>query len=407
VVGWKVTTCASVEEMRAAASPIWHYFGRSGPTDEQIGALARVLPAERLHAAWDGARVVAGAGAFPFVLAVPGGRVRAAGVTVVGVLPSHRRRGILTALMRAQLDACRDNGEPVAYLWPSEEAIYGRFGYGLASLAAEIDFARDRSGYSARAEPFGETRLVPLAEAEPLTAPIWERVAAVTPGMFTRSSAWWQARTLADPDWRRRGAGELRCAVVEAGERSTAYALYRVNFATDRGIPTGTVDVIEAMGDSPESTRVIWRFLLDLDWTARVKAWQLPVDHPLLLLVAEPRRLRWSLRDALWVRLVDVGAALAARAYAASDPVVLEVVDEFCPWNGGRWRVGPSAVERTGAAADLSADVTALGSVYLGGFSWAQLGRALRVTELRPGGLARADALFTRQDPAPWCPEIF
>ena len=138
-----------------------------------------------------------------------------------------------------------------------------------------------------------------------------------------------------------------------------------------------------------------------------MKTWLLPVDHPLLLLVAEPRRLRWSVRDALWVRLVDVGAALAARAYAATDPVVLEVVDEFCPWNHGRWRVSAAAVERTSAAADLSADVTALGSVYLGGFSWMQLARSLRVTELQPGGLARADALFTRHDPAPWCPEIF
>ena len=404
---WKVRVCASVEEMRAAVSPIWHYFGRSGPTEEQIASLARVLPAERMHAAWDGNRVVGGAGAFPFELTVPGGRVRAAGVTVVGVLPSHRRRGVLRAMMRAQLDACRQNGEPVAYLWATEETIYGRFGYGLASLATEIDFAREWSAYYARAEPFGETRLVSLGEAEPLVAPVWERVAAVTPGMFARTSAWWQARALADPDWRRRGGGDLRCAVVEARGRSTAYALYRVNLAIDRGVQIGSLDVIEAMGDSPEATRAIWRFLLDVDWTARVKSWLLPVDHPLVLLVAEPRRLRLSVRDALWVRLVDVGAALAARAYAAPASVVIEIGDAFCPWNQGRWRVSAGGVERTNDPADLAGDVTALAAVYLGGFTWTQLARALRVTELRPEGLARADALFTRHDPAPWCPEIF
>jgi predicted acetyltransferase len=393
--------------MRAAVSPIWHYFGRSAPSDEQIESLARVLPAERVHAAWDGERVVGGAGAFPFELTVPGGRVRAAGVTVVGVLPTHRRRGVLRALMRAQLDACRAHGEPVAYLWASEETIYGRYGYGLASLVGDIDLARERTAYGARVEPFGETRLVAPRDAEPLVAAVWARVAEITPGMFARSSAWWQARTLADPEWRRRGAGELRCAVVEANGRSTAYALYRVNMALDRGVPTGSLDVIEALGDSPEATRAIWRFLLDIDWTARVRSWVLPVDHPLLLLVAEPRRLRWSVRDALWVRLVDVGTALAARALAPTGAVVIEVRDAFCPWNEGRWRVDAGVVERTSDPADLAGDVTALGSVYLGGFTWTQLARALRVRELRPDGLARADALFARHDPAPWCAEIF
>jgi predicted acetyltransferase len=405
-VGWKVTVCSSVEEVRLAVSPIWHYFGRSAPTEDQVEPLARVLPAERVHAAWDGDRVIGGAGAFPFELTVPGGRIRAAGVTVVGVLPSHRRRGVLRAMMRAQLDACREQGESVAYLWASEDTIYTRFGYGMASLAAEIDIARERSTYHAPVEPLGQTRLVPLGEAEPLVAAVWERVAVVTPGMFARTSAWWQARSLADSAWRRRGGGDLQCAVLEVHGRSTAYALYRLNPAYDRGVPTGTLDVIEAMGDSPESTRAIWRFLLDVDLIARVRAGVLPIDHPLVFLMAEPRRLRMSLRDGLWLRLVDVGAALAARAYATADSVVIEVADEFCPWNRGRWRVKAGAVERTNDPADLSGDVAALGSVYLGGFTWAQLARALRVTELRPGAVARADALF-RHDVAPWCPEIF
>jgi predicted acetyltransferase len=405
-VGWKVTVCSSVEEVRLAVSPIWHYFGRSAPTEDQVEPLARVLPAERVHAAWDGDRVIGGAGAFPFELTVPGGRIRAAGVTVVGVLPSHRRRGVLRAMMRAQLDACREQGESVAYLWASEDTIYTRFGYGMASLAAEIDIGRERSAYHAPVEPLGQTRLVPLGEAEPLVAAVWERVAIVTPGMFARTSAWWQARSLADSAWRRRGGGDLQCAVLEVHGRSTAYALYRLNPAYDRGVPTGTLDVIEAMGDSPGSTRAIWRFLLDVDLIARVRAGVLPIDHPLVFLMAEPRRLRMSLRDGLWLRLVDVGAALASRAYATADSVVIEVADEFCPWNRGRWRVKAGAVERTNDLADLSGDVAALGSVYLGGFTWAQLARALRVTELRPGAVARADALF-RHDVAPWCPEIF
>jgi predicted acetyltransferase len=327
-------------------------------------------------------------------------------VTVVGVLPTHRRRGVLNAMMRAQLDACRAADEPVACLWASEDMIYGRFGYGMAALSGEIDVARERTAFAAALEPFGQTRLVAPADAEPLVAPVWAREGATRPGMFGRSPAWWQTRALADPDWRRQGGGELQCAVVEADGGPVAYALYRINLGFDRGVSTGTVSVAEAMGDSPRATRAIWRFLLDVDLVARVRAWQLPVDHPLVLLAAEPRRLRFSLRDGVWIRLVDVGASLSARTYAAPGSVVIDVDDAFCPWNTGRWRVGEGGAQRTTAEPELRCDVTALGSVYLGGFTWTQLAAALRVEELRAGAIARADALF-HWPHAPWCPEVF
>src|SRR6516164_6348312 len=132
-----IRPCASVDEVRQAISPIGHYFGRSLPNDELAARLIRFLPAERVYAAWEGGRTVGGLGAFPFRLTVPGGRVSAAGVTIAGVLPTHRRRGILRAMMRAQLDAAHARGEPVAYLWATEGTIYGRFGFGLASFTAE------------------------------------------------------------------------------------------------------------------------------------------------------------------------------------------------------------------------------------------------------------------------------
>jgi predicted acetyltransferase len=405
-VSCEVRPCASPNEQRQALSAIWHYFGRAAPRDEQLESLTRLIPSARMLGAWDDGGVVGGAGAFPFRLTVPGGRLRAAGVSVVGVLPTHRRRGVLSAMMRAQLDACRAQGESVASLWASEDRIYGRYGYGLASLAGEIDMAREHSAFEAPAEPFGRARLVPVPEAEPLVAPIWERVAAVTPGMFDRTAAWWQTRTLVDPDWRRGGGGELRCVVLEADSGPVAYALYRVNFAMERGIATGAVNVVEAVGDSPRATRSIWRYLLDVDLVARVRGGPLPVDHPLFLLTAEPRHLRFALRDGLWVRLVDVGAALAARTYAATGHVVVDVGDAFCPWNAGRWRIGDGGVARTTAEADLRCDVASLGSVYLGGFTWTELAAALRVDEVRSGALERASAIF-RTTVAPWCPEIF
>src|SRR5919198_2836371 len=165
------------EELRAGLSPIFHYFGRA-PTEEAGENIGRLLPADRLHAAWEDGAVVGAAGAFPFELTIPGGRVRAAGVTLVGVLPTHRRRGVLNRMMRAQLDDCRARGEAVAYLWASEDRIYGRFGYGMASLTAGIDVARERSAYASTFEPDGEPRIVPLGDAEPLVAPVYERVAS-------------------------------------------------------------------------------------------------------------------------------------------------------------------------------------------------------------------------------------
>jgi predicted acetyltransferase len=309
-------------------------------------------------------------------------------------------------MMRALLDACHQGGESVAYLWATEDTIYGRFGFGLASFTAEIDLARERSAFHTPFGAPGPVQLVSPAAAEEFIAPIYRRVAVQTPGMFARSSAWWQARTLADPEWRRGSSGDLQCAVLQHEGRPAAYALYRMNSAFERGLQTGSVAVIEAMGDSPEATRGIWRYLFDIDWLARVKARLLPLDHPLLLLLAEPRRLGFSLRDGLWVRLLDIETAMSARSYQAHGSVVIEVIDEFCPWNAGCWRVGSDRVERTGEVPSLRCEISALGSVYLGGFTWTQLARALRVSELVSGAIAHADALFHVRS-APWCPEIF
>ena len=400
-----VRPCGTAEEMRAAFAPIWHYFGQLPPSEDRLRHFARLVEPHRVHAGFEGDKVVSGSAAFAFDLTVPGGQVKAAGVTVVGVLPTHRRRGFLRAMIRSQIDAARARGEPVAVLWATEDTIYGRFGFGMASMAAEIDLPRDHTGPFMRRDGVGQVRLVPLAEAESLVAPVYERVARVTPGMFARSPAWWQDRVLVDQDWRRGGGGHLQCAVLEI-ERPSAYAFYRINQVFERGSSTGSIFVVEAMGDSPQATDAIWRFLFGIDWLARVKAIFLPVDHPLLLSQAAPRRLNFLLREGLWVRLIDVGAALSARGYAIDDAIVIEVADEFCPWNAARWRISRDAVEKTDAEADLACDVRSLGCVYLGGFTFAELARALRVRELRDGALRRADAMF-HSDRKPWCPELF
>ena len=395
---------AEGDEVLRALAPISHYLGSAGtPPAEHMESVTRVLSEGRMLAALDDDAIVGGAGAFRLDLTIPGGPVPVSGVTVVGVLPTHRRRGVLRELMRTQLDEVHRRGEPLAILWASEGGIYPRFGYGLASLCGDIEIHRAHAAYARPLEWNGQARLVALDQAlEPLKD-VYERVAAETPGMLSRTPEWWRARLLADPEWRRSGRGEKACTVLELDGRPEAYALYRLNYGFEGNLSTGATEVAEAVGSSPAATAAIWRFLLDIDWMERVTAELLPLDHPLLLLVAEPNRLRFRVGDGLWVRLVDVGAALAARSYAEDGDVVFAVADPFCPWNDARFSLDGS---KTTAPPDLQLGVDALGSAYLGGFTVGQLARAGRVQELTPGAVERADAAF-RTDRAPWTPEIF
>jgi predicted acetyltransferase len=400
-----IRPCRDLEEFRAAVGSIGHYFG-GWPDPEGAERFARNLPLERMHAAFDGETIVGGAGVFPFTMTVPGGELGCAGVTVVGVLPTHRRRGVLRSLMRAQLDDVRARGEAIAALWASEEAIYRRYGYGLGSLAGEIELPRTYAALRDDGAPSGAVRLLTAEEARDRLPPVYERVRVQTPGMYARTTDWWETRQTSDPVERRQGAGEKNYALLELDGRDAGYAIYRLRASFEAGASTGAVEVVEAMGDSAQATREVWRFVLGMDWMAKVKAWLLPVDHPLFHLLVYPRRMLFRIGDALWVRLVDVEAALRGRSYSGDGSVTLELADDFCPWNAGRWTVSASGVERAGGEADLRLDVQALASVYLGGFTFAELERALRVEEVQPGALARADALFAAAI-RPWCPEIF
>jgi predicted acetyltransferase len=398
----EVRVCAP-DEVGRALEPIWHYFGgRAEPED--VERLSTILPAERVHAAFEDGAVVGGAGAYLFETTVPGGaQVPTAGVMAVGVLPTHRRRGVLTQLMRRQLTDAHARGEPLATLYASEGAIYPRFGYGLASLSGDIELPKEHAVLWDD-EPLGQARLVDTEEEVLELLPgIYDRVQGETVGMFTRTQDWWRVRRLA----RRSGrpGGEQMRVVIELDGTLEAYALYRLNFAAEHMISGTTLEISEALGTSPRALAAIWRYLLGIDWVAKISAYWLPLDHPLLLWLREPRRMRYSVAEAVWVRLVDVGAALAAREIGEG-AVVLDVRDEFCPWNQARWRVAAESVDRTTAEADLRLDVNELGSVYLGGFTFDQLHRAERLDELKEGAVARADELF-RTERQPWCPELF
>ena len=400
-----IRTVKDLDEFTAAFLGIGQYFG-AVPTEERMQRFIDQITFERMHGAWSDGAIVGGAAAFTFNMTVPGGDLPTAGVSVVGVYPTHRRRGVLRALMRAQLDDAYERGEPIAALWASEETIYGRFGYGLASFCGEITLAREYTAFAEPYEPAGTLRFLEPPQALELLPPVFERIRLDWPGMFSRNRLWWEHREIDDPEDRRDGAGPKRWIAYERDGEIEGYAVYRHKPGWEQGSTVAELRVLEALGVSPEAMRDLWAYLLAVDWIATVKAWLLPPDHPLFLLLGTPRRMRYRMGDALWVRLVDVRAALSGRRYADDGAIVFEVVDEFCSWNEGCWRLEGGVAQRTDAEPDLRLPVQSLGSALLGGIPFASLHRAGRVDELTDGAVARADRLF-RSDRHPWCPEIF
>ena len=394
-----------LDEFTRAIFAIGQYFGMV-PTEERMQRFADLISFERTHAAWSDGAIVGGAAAFTFNLTVPGGDLPTAGVSVVGVYPTHRRRGVLRALMRAQLDDAHERGEPLAALWASEETIYGRFGYGLAAFCGEINLAHEYTSFAQPFEPEGTIRFLETDEALDVVPPVFERARLQWPGMFSRSRLWWEQREFKDPEERREGAGPKRWIAYERNGEVEGYAAYRHKPGFEAGSSTAELVVVEALGATPQAMREIWAYLLAIDWKATVKAYLLPPDHQLFLLLANPRRLRYRMGDSLWVRLLDVGAALSGRQYSADGAIVFDVQDDFCPWNEGRWKLEGGAAARTEEEADITLSAQSLGSAYLGGVTFAALARADRAEELKAGALAQADALF-RWDRHPWCPEIF
>src|SRR5919202_2429947 len=392
---------AALEAFERAAEGAFHEDAH--PEDAPLAA--KLFEPERSLAVFDGGQIVGTAGVYTRALTVPGGPVPAACVTAVGVLPTHRRRGLLTRMMRRQLEDVHARGEALAALWASEPAIYGRFGYGLAARSTELS-VRTPAAVAAPVE--GVTTVVAPADAIARIAPLYDAVRRERPGHLDRTPAWWEKR-IHFPEYRRDGAGTLRAAVHAApGGAVDAYALYAVKPVWGPDGPEGEVVVREVMAADPAGTAAIWAYLLGLDLTRRV-AWAIaPADEPLVHLVARPVVQRLAAN--LWVRPVEVGAALAARAYATPLDVVLEVADPFCPWNAGRWRLaadaGGAACERTTDPPDLALSAADVGAAYLGGTTLAAPAAAGRVREGRPGALAAATAAF-RGPREPWCPEIF
>jgi predicted acetyltransferase len=344
-------------------------------------------------------------------MAVPGRRnLPCAGVTRVTVLPTHRRSGLLTAMMRQEMLDCHARHEPLAALYASEAVIYGRFGYGVATYDLELEIPRSRSAFRQVPKAGGRVVLVDKEQALPMIQRIWGRAQPSQPGMLTHTEAWWR-HDLADLETWREGSSEQYLAIYEdAAGHSQGFAQYRIKTTWTDNQADGTLTILLLMAATPEAYAAVWRYCLDVDLMARVVAPMRRVDEPVRFLLADPRAPKAKLNESLWLRLVDVPAALIGRRYGRPGSLVLEVQDGFCPWNQRRWKLevtdGTAACAETAGEADLVIDVADLAAIYLGGNRPSTLAAARRIDERTPGAIALADAMFA-SDPTPWCPTHF
>jgi predicted acetyltransferase len=387
-------------------------FGGGDPNSDWDETWQKAFEQDRLIVATEGSEIVGVGGSFSFTMTVPGAELPTAGLTVVGVLPTHRRKGILRKLMAFHLEDARGHDEPLSILWASEEAIYQRFGYGLASQHHRIELETGYSSFRNDPGPSGRLRLITEEESLKVLPDIYERVRRGTPGMLARHADWWKYHRLFDPKSGREGASHQYRLVWENDGEAEGYALYRVKEDWDEttGLPQGEARVSEVITTTPTAHREVWRYLASLDLVKTTTAFFVAVDDPIKHMMLRPRRLRVRWSDALWLRVVDLKATLEGRAYAADGSITFDLEDTFVPANNGRWTLtvsdGKGQVQAATGDPDLAFDAGDLGATYLGGTSFTELVRAGRVQERDPGAAARADSLF-RSDKAPWNPEIF
>ncbi|MDA2813069.1 GNAT family N-acetyltransferase [Nocardiopsis sp. RSe5-2] len=380
------------------------------PEDEEFRRPLTRL--DRTLAAFDGDRMVGTTVVHPFTMTLPGGPRPVAGVSAVGVWPTHRRRGVLSALMRRQLADVHEAGESVAALFATEGAIYGRFGYGPASrtirarmltreTALRPDVPRDASL---------SLSLGLLADMRKEMEQVHETVAARRVGEFQRDGAWWDLLLRDEPDERGGYAAKL-CVVAANASGPQGYAVYRTKGGWDDEVPDGRMEVAQVFSTTPAAEALLWEHLLGRDLVSEVSVDMLPDDTPLPHLLADRGRLRAAVGEPLWIRLVDLPRALEERSYAAPVDTVLEVADRDCPWNAGRWRLradGAGSVQcvRTEAEPDLVVDVSQLGAAYLGSTRLGSYTAAGMATETAPRAAAELDLALTI-DHEPFCSVVF
>lgn len=394
------------DEVAAFRVTTYQGFGDDARPDDQERFLT-LMPLDRTVAAFDDGALVASLGDFDLRLFVPGGaRLPMAGTSMVAVRPTHRRRGILRELMRVHLDNAVARGEPLAGLWASEPAIYGRFGFGLSVECHEIKAdARHLDVPAPDADLVSS--LVDATDLQEVAAPFWASVAAHRAGFLDREPARWDS-IIADPENRRDGGSSLRHVVVRRDAEVVGYLAYRQSRKWTDGVPEGSVLIQDLVGADIAAHRALWHYATNVDLFPMVTYWNAAVDDTITLETGHSRSVRRLVTDTLYMRILDLGAALSARTYEANGELVLRVVDDmgYAEDTIRLSVVGGSAmVESTTSTPHVTLDVRELSALYLGrdcAGPFAQTGRLVGSPEA-----VRVLAQLFRTQQAPWCPEMF
>ncbi|MDA0351288.1 MAG: GNAT family N-acetyltransferase [Chloroflexi bacterium] len=383
------------------------------PEPERIAIWRARMPIERTLVAIDDGDFVGTTAVLNMEMRVPGGAMLpTAAVTAVAVLPTHRRRGVLTAMMRKQLNDVHERGEPLAALWASESLIYQRFGYGLAIPGEDWEIERVRASFARppREESNGRVRLVQRQEALLRVPAIHERTVEAFHGILGHDRDRWRS-IFGDGPWVELNQKELPfTAIFERDGVDEGFVTYHLD-GFDRPPGPRALDVKELNAATPEAHEALWRYIFSVDLVDVIRVTRRAIDDPLPWMLLDPRRLKRSTRDLIWLRLVDVHAALGARSYSVPGRVTIEVVDEFCPWNDGRYVLeagtdGTATCVRSDATPELTLSAETLAAAYLGATSLLVMRDAGRIEEHVEGATARAAAMF-RTARAPWNPVDF
>jgi len=389
------------DEFDAFIGVLSHVFAWD-PKPEELELEKQRMEFDRSIAAFDDDRIVGTGANLTFRMSVPGGRVDAGGVTMIGVLPTHRRRGVLTSMMAELLDDSRKRGEPVSILWASESSIYGRFGYGTATRLADRIIERAHASFRSGVDAHGSVRLIEKEEALEQFPSLYERVVDRYPGMIARTRRQMEL-DLADLESWRDGSTANRFALYEEAGEPRGYARYRIKEEWKDGHAQSTLDANSVIAVDDAAAVGLWRFLFGIDLIKTIRARFRPLRDPLPHLLADPRRMSFRVKEGIWVRILDVPAALGARRYATEGTLSIEVTTPDDAAGVYRLDGGPdgASCERTNGTPDLRMAVATLGMRYLGDHDFASLAAA-GLVEGTDEALRRADLMFGWHAPA-WC----
>ena len=376
------------------------------PASERTQNFKDLFDIQRMRAAFDGDQIVGTIGAHSFQMVVPGNVLPMAGTSIVTVLPTHRRQGVMRALMASHIDEIRGRGEPLAALWASESSIYGRFGFAPASEMAEMKIGRPYAKFVDSVDLEGSMRLVDCDEAKDVFPALYERVARARPGMYLRSEHWWWHRILSDPEFRRLGASSHRRVLHIRNGQPVGYGIFRIK----DGDSGAVLQLIELIAIDSDAEKALWQFLFGVDLITSIAYWNLPIDCSLRWWLEQPRKMERKVEDQIWIRTIDVVACLNGRRYSSAASFVFSMQDDLCPWNDGIFRLtsdenGIGKCEPSIDEPELHLTPFALGATYLGGHRFTELGHAGLITGSGTA-LRRADAMFTA-NVSPWCQEVF